>query len=68
MSWIVPVTACKSAPIALLIRLDEKAPRYIEEPESHVIEGIPVPLVRLWPHSPVLALRAEFALSRFGLA
>jgi serine kinase of HPr protein (carbohydrate metabolism regulator) len=65
---IVAFTPCQEAPITLLIRLDEQAPRFIEEPESCEIEGMAVPLVRLWPHSPVLALRAEFALDRFGLA
>ena len=29
--------------------------------------GASLPLVRLWPDSPVLALRAELALKRYGL-
>lgn len=54
-------------PVALVIRLDAQAPRFIESAESIVIEGIALPLVRLFPDSPVLALRAELALSLYGL-
>lgn len=56
------------APIALVIRLDENAPRYIEEPESIEIEGITLPMVRIWPEGGPLAIKAELALERFGLA
>ncbi|MBO9600920.1 MAG: HPr kinase/phosphatase C-terminal domain-containing protein [Novosphingobium sp.] len=55
------------APLALVLRLDETAPRYIDRPEEAVLEGLALPLVRLWPESPVLALRAEWALKRYGL-
>jgi len=54
-------------PVSLLLRLDPEAPRFIEAAEKAVLLGIPMPLVRLWPDSPVLHLRAEFALARFGL-
>jgi serine kinase of HPr protein (carbohydrate metabolism regulator) len=53
-------------PVALVIQLDLAAPRYIEAAENALRAGVPVPLVRLWPGSPVLALRAELALSRYG--
>ena len=56
------------APVALVIALDEAAPRYIEAPEWIEIAAINLPLVRLWPASPVLALRAQWALVRHGLA
>jgi len=55
------------APLALVLRLDETAPRYIDRPEEAALEGLALPLVRLWPESPVLALRAEWALKRYGL-
>ncbi|HKT86667.1 MAG TPA: HPr kinase/phosphatase C-terminal domain-containing protein [Novosphingobium sp.] len=55
-------------PIAILVRLDESAPRYIEGPESIEIEGIALPMVRLWPHGGPLAIKAQLALERFGLA
>lgn len=54
-------------PVALVLRLDPSAPRYIEEAQEAILAGTPLPLVRLWPDSPVLALRAELALSRYGL-
>jgi serine kinase of HPr protein (carbohydrate metabolism regulator) len=53
-------------PVALILQLDVQAPRYIEAAETTLRAGLPVPLVRLWPDSPVLALRAELALSRYG--
>jgi len=31
-----------------------------------VLEGVTLPLIRLWPDSPVLALRAEQALALHG--
>jgi putative glutamine amidotransferase len=30
-------------------------------------DAVTLPLIRLWPDSPVLALRAEFALKHYGL-
>ncbi len=55
-------------PVTLVVALDHAAPRYIEAAETVLRAGIAVPLVRLWPDSPVLALRAEIALERYGLA
>lgn len=54
------------APIALVIALDPAAPRHIDSAETTVIENHILPLVRLWPDSPVLPLRAEWALSLYG--
>lgn len=56
------------AAVALVIALDPAAPRYIEQPEQVERAGIALPLVRLWPGSPVLHLRAEHALAIHGLA
>jgi len=64
---IVSLPVCESVEIALLVRLDEHAPRFIERPPQVEIERVALPLVALWPDSPVLALRAEMALARFGL-
>lgn len=52
--------------IALVIRLDRDAPRFIDAAEDVTLEGIVLPLVRLWPDAPVLAVRAELALARYG--
>lgn len=54
-------------PAALLVRLETAAPRYIDQAQDSDIEGISLPSVALWPESAVLALRAELALSRYGL-
>jgi len=56
------------APVALVIRLDEAAPRHVEQAEEVELLGCAMPLVRLWPASPILALRAEWALRLYGLA
>lgn len=54
-------------PVALVVLLDRDAPRYIEVPETIEIEDVRLPQIRLWPETPVLALRAELALARYGL-
>lgn len=59
----VPAT---EAPVSLLIRLAEDAPRYVEAAERADLLGMAVPLIRLWPGSPALALRAEWALALHG--
>jgi len=53
--------------VALVLRLDRAAERPPDGPASVELLGCRVPLVRLWPDSPVLPLRAMAALSRFGL-
>ena len=58
--------AVEPAPVALLVRLDPDAPRHVETAERIELAGSNVPLVRLWPDSPVLALRAEWALAMHG--
>ena len=59
---------CESAEVALVLTLDREAPRHIEAAETTERLGIALPKLRLWPDSPVLAIRAELALERFGLA
>ena len=58
--------AVEPAPVALLVRLDPDAPRHVETAERIELAGSNVPLVRLWPNSPVLALRAEWTLAMHG--
>lgn len=55
-------------PVALILRFDTNAPRFIEQAEQVGLLGAQLPMVRLWPDTPVLALRAELALQRYGLA
>jgi serine kinase of HPr protein (carbohydrate metabolism regulator) len=60
--------AAVPAPVALVVRLDSDAPRYVDAAEQVELAGMVLPLVRLWPEAPGLALRAEWALSLHGLA
>lgn len=55
------------APVALVLQLDQAAPRFAEQAEDVVRAGLSVPLIRLWPDSLVLALRAEWALKLHGI-
>jgi hypothetical protein len=55
-------------PVALVLRLDPAAPRFIEAAESVNLGGLELPLVRLWPDGAALAIKAELALERYGLA
>ena len=57
---------CDEAEAHLIVALDEAAPRYVETAEQAERAGVALPLIRLWPHSPVLVLRAELALEWFG--
>ena len=64
---LLPSPVCDEAPVALVLRLEETAPRFIEQAERIEIAGCAVPLVRLWPGGAVLHLKAELALTRYGL-
>jgi serine kinase of HPr protein (carbohydrate metabolism regulator) len=54
--------------VALVVRLDREAPRFIETAEAVAIAGVSLPLIRLWPDGHLLAAKAELALDRYGLA
>ena len=53
-------------PVALVAVLDAGAERWIEAADSCERSGVKLPLVRLWPGSPVLPLRVELALTHYG--
>jgi len=61
----LPMTS--AVPVALVLILDPAAPRHIEAADSVERGGVSVRAIRLYPDSPVLALRAEMALARYGL-
>lgn len=65
---LVSRAVCEEAPVALVLVLDREALRFVEAAEPCERAGMALPLIRLWPGSPVLHLRAEAALERFGLA
>ena len=56
----------EKVPVALIVRLDDDTPRFVEAAQEAEMSGISVPVVQLWPGSPVLALRAECALKVYG--
>ena len=61
----LPIT---SARIAMVIALDHDAPRFVEEAERVERFGVRLPLIYLYPDSPMLALRTEWALQLHGLS
>ena len=64
---LITIPAC-SAPLALVIRLEEAAPRFVTAAEQVERGGHALPAVALYPDTPALPLRAEFALKVHGLA
>ena len=63
---LVTLPVIADVPVALVLVLDPEAPRHVERAETAERAGVIVPLLRLWPDSPVLALRAEWALAQHG--
>ena len=64
---LLPMSARDGAPVALLLRLDPGAPRFIESAPRESLLGIVLPTLRLTPGEPILAIKAELALRRYGL-
>lgn len=64
---LIRMETASEVPVALVLALDPDAPRHIEAAETTARAGIALPLVRLWPDSPALPLRAELALTTYGL-
>lgn len=64
---IIEMASVAGAQVALVLTLDPRAPRFITGAETAVRAGVPLPQVRLYPDTPVLALRAELALRQYGL-
>ena len=53
--------------VALIVALDQHAPRFIEGAELTERVGVMLPLVRLWPSETAPAQKSELALDRYGL-
>jgi len=58
---------CAEAPVALLVKLDANAPRYVERPERMERGGVLLPYLSLYPDAAVLPIRTEMALAMHGL-
>lgn len=55
------------APVALVLRLSTKAPRFVEQAEPAELLGIAVPLLLFDPSIAAAPIRAELALLQHGL-
>jgi len=64
---LISFPAVSDLPIALVVRLDPAAERFIDSPEATTLHGMELPLVRLRPDSPNLPIKAELALKTYGL-
>lgn len=64
---LIPFPTLSDLPIALILRLDPAAERFIEQSAHCVIHGAKLPLVSLWPDAPALPIKAELALMTYGL-
>lgn len=64
---LVRRAVAEAVPVALVVRLDSAAPRFVEEPATILIAGVSVPQIALDPAGSVLHLRAELALEQHGL-
>lgn len=53
-------------PVGLVLRLDESAPRYVEQAGATTILGVAVPCLALYPAAAVLPLRAEWAVRLYA--
>jgi serine kinase of HPr protein (carbohydrate metabolism regulator) len=64
---LVPMPVVEAARVALVLSLASDAPRYREQAAIRSLGGVDLPHITLWPDSPVLHLRAEWALRQYGL-
>lgn len=64
---LAPFEVCDAAPVALVIKLDPAAPRFIDAPLQTERLGVSVPLVPIWPEPYPPALKVEQALRLYGL-
>ncbi len=58
--------ATTRAPVALLLRLTDAAPRFVDAAASETIAGCTIPALAFDPAIAAAAIRAEFALKRYG--
>lgn len=58
---------CTEGRVGLVLRLDPLAPRFVERADVTLLAGVEVPLLALYPASPALPLRAEWAVRLHAL-
>jgi serine kinase of HPr protein (carbohydrate metabolism regulator) len=62
---LLELPLASDVPVALVLRIDTEAPRFIEAADRIELGGVDLPLVRIWP-GPDAVLKAELALKRYG--
>ena len=58
---------CTSALVALILSLTEDAPRFADRAESRILLGCSIPAIAFRAGDAVQAIRAEYALLKYGL-
>lgn len=53
-------------PVGLLLQLDPAAPRFVDHPAAELVSGVQVPAIALFPDTPALHLRAEWAVRKYA--
>lgn len=65
---LIPFPTAADIPVALVLRLDPEAERFIEHAGRIALHGTELPMVSLPPDTAYLPIKAELALKTFGLA
>ncbi len=65
---LLPFPVCEEAPVALVIVLDAAAPRFVEQAETVLRGGVALPLLRISPEGAIVHLKAERALTQYGIS
>ncbi len=55
------------APVCLVLQLTDEAPRFIDKPEITTLQGSAIPAIQFRFGDATAAIRAEWALSQYGL-
>ena len=58
---------CTEGQVGLVLRLDPAAPRFVEQAAQVTLAGVGLPLLALYPATPALPLRAEWAVRLHAL-
>lgn len=64
---LLPFPVAANQPVGLTLELTTEAPRFVDEANTRLIFGVPIPELYLWPDTLNLARKVELALLRFGL-
>lgn len=58
---------CSEGRVGLVLQLDQQARRFVEQAGEVTLGGVLLPLLALYPDTPALALRAEWAVKLYAL-